>query len=117
MSKKKVKRKKFKRENSHKKTQTPESWRKPKGRHSNARLQKKHAASLPKAGYRTDKEIRGTHPSGYEDIIVNNTSDLEELDEETEAARIASAVGDKKREQIIEKADEEGIKVLNRGDQ
>jgi len=110
------KKKKFKREGSHKKKQTPSSWRKPRGRHSNARLQKKHAAPLPKSGYGTDKEVRGLHPSGFREVIVNNSSDLEEIDPETEAARIASAVGEKKREQIVEKADEEDIKVLNPGD-
>ncbi len=114
MSKKK---KKFKREGSHKKKQTPSSWRKPRGRHSNARLQKKHAAPLPKSGYRTSKEIRGKHPSGYEEVMVHNTSDLEKIDPETEAARIASSVGAKKKEQIVEKADEEDIKVLNPGEE
>jgi large subunit ribosomal protein L32e len=47
---------------------------------------------------------------------VHNTSDLEQVDPETEAARIASKVGGKKTEQIVEKADQEEIKVLNRGD-
>lgn len=108
--------KKFKRENTHKKKQTPSSWRKPRGKHSNARLKKKHAKSLPNPGYRTRKDVRGKHPSGYEEVMVNNTSDLEEVDPEIEAARIASKVGGRKREQIIEKADEEEIKVLNRGD-
>ncbi len=117
MSNKKTGKKKFKRENNHKKKQTPKSWRKPRGRHSNARLQKKHANPLPKPGYRTDKEIRNLHPSGYKDILINNTSELEKINNETEAARISSKVGNKKREQIIEKADEQGIKVLNRGEQ
>ncbi|MBC5793193.1 MAG: 50S ribosomal protein L32e [Nanohaloarchaea archaeon] len=107
----------FKREDNHKKTQTPSSWRKPKGGHSRARLKKKGANPLPKAGYRTDKDVRGKHPSGYEEVLVHNTSDLEELDEETEAARIGSTVGDRKREKIVKKADDEGIHVLNRGDE
>ncbi len=109
--------KRFKREGSHKKKQTPSSWRKPRGRHSNARLQKKHAAPLPKAGYRTAKNIRGLHPSGYEEVMVHNPSDLEKVDPETEAARISSKVGGKKREQILEKAEEAEIKVLNSGEE
>ena len=110
MSKKK---KKFKRENSHKKTQTPESWRRPKGGHSRIRLEVNGAPAKPKAGYRTDKEIRGLHPSGYEEVIIHNTGDLEDINPETEAARIGSTVGGRKRAKIIEKADEEDIKVLN----
>ncbi|MFQ3274901.1 MAG: large subunit ribosomal protein L32e [Candidatus Nanohaloarchaea archaeon] len=110
MSKKK---KKFKRENSHKKVQTPESWRRPKGKHSRVRLEVNGAPAKPKAGYRTDKEIRGLHPSGYEEVLVHNTEDLEDIDPETEAARIGSTVGGKKRAKIIEKAEEEEIKLLN----
>jgi len=109
--------KKFKREDSHKKKQTPDSWRSPNGRHSRIRLEKKGAPAKPKAGYRTDKEVRGKHPSGYEEVIVNNTDELEELDPETEAARIGGTVGGRKREQIIEKADENEVHVLNRGDE
>jgi LSU ribosomal protein L32E len=71
---------------------------------------------MPQAGFRTDKEYRGKHPSGYEEVLVHNTSDLDEL-EEGEAARIGSTVGGRKREQIIEKADDEDIKVLNRGEE
>lgn len=111
------KKKKFKREGSHKKKGYPDSWKKPEGKHSKVRLERKGAAPKPKAGYRTDKEIRGKHPSGYDEVLVHNTGDLEELDPETEAARIASKVGGKKREKIIEAADEEDIHVLNRGEQ
>jgi large subunit ribosomal protein L32e len=107
------KKKKFKRENSHKKAQTPESWRRPKGGHSRIRLEVNGAPAKPKAGYRTDKEIRGLHPSGFEEVMVHNTDDLEDIDPETEAARIGSTVGGRKRAEIIEKADEEEIKVLN----
>ncbi|WEL23945.1 50S ribosomal protein L32e [Candidatus Nanohalovita haloferacivicina] len=107
----------FKRQETHKRKRVKSSWRKPIGGHSNARLQKKSAQKLPKVGYRTPKEDRGKHPSGYEEVMVHNTDDLEEVDPETEAARIGSTVGGRKREQILEKADDLEIKVLNRGDQ
>lgn len=106
----------FKREDSHKKKQTPSSWRRPKGGHSRARLQKKGANPLPKAGYRTNTDVRGKHPSGYEDVLVHNADDLEDLDPETEAARIGGKVGGRKRQTILDKADNEDIHVLNRGD-
>ncbi len=106
----------FDRQDNHKKKSVPESWRKPQGHHSRSRLKKKGAAPMPQAGFRTDKDHRGKHPSGYEEVLVHNTSDLKELGE-GEAARIGSTVGGRKREQIIEKADEEDIKVLNRGEE
>lgn len=110
------KRKKFGREGSHKKKSVPSSWRKPRGRHSNARLKKKHAAKMPNTGYRTDKEVRGLHPSGYSEVLVHNANDLEELGED-EAARIGSKVGGRKREMIIERAEELDIKILNPGEE
>ena len=105
----------FKRQDRHKKKSVPDSWRRPKGGHSRSRLQKKGAVALPKAGYRTSEKYRGKHPSGFEEVMVHNVSDLDQL-EESEAARIGSTVGGRKREQIIEKADDEDIKVLNRGE-
>ena len=39
---------------------------------------------------------------------------MNEIDAEKEAIRIAHGVGRKKREEIIAKADEMGIRVLNR---
>jgi len=79
------------------KKQTPSSWRRPKGGHSRARLQKKGANPLPKVGYRTSKEARGKHPSGYEEVLVHNADELEKIDPETEAARIGGKVGGRKR--------------------
>ena len=107
--------KKFDRETSHKKKQTPSSWRKPRGRHSNARLKKKHAANMPNVGYRNAKDIRGLHPSGFEEVLVHRPEELEEL-EEHQAARIAGKVGGKKKAAIIEKAKDLEIKVLNAGE-
>lgn len=103
----------FKREDSHKKVQTPSSWRSPRGHHSRIRLEVNGAPAKPKVGYRTSKEVRGLHPSGFEEVMVHNTDDLEDIDPETEAARIGGTVGGRKKAAIIEKAEEEDIKVLN----
>lgn len=109
--------KKFKRQNSHKKKQTPSSWRSPEGHHSNVRKGKKGAANKPNVGYRNSKETRDKHPSGFDEVMVHNTDDLKEIDSETEAARIAGKIGGKKRAAIIEKADEMDVKILNRGEE
>jgi large subunit ribosomal protein L32e len=110
--------KEFKRQQKHKHNKLKNaSWRKPIGKHSKVRLKLKSAKPMPKAGYRTPLKIRGLHPSGYEEVLVHNTDDLEELDPETEAAMIGSTVGRKKREKIIEEADGNDIHVLNRGDE
>ncbi len=115
MMSKKDKKKKFARQNSHKHNRVGSSWRRPRGKHSNSRLGKKYGKTLPGVGHRTPKDIRGLHPSGYKDIIVNRPEEVEELDPETDAARIASKVGGRKREKILDKAEEKGVKVLNAG--
>ena len=108
----------FKRQDKHKAGKlTGKSWRRPVGGHSNVRLEKKHAPAKPKIGYRTQKEIRGKHPSGYDEVMIHNTDDLDQIDPETEAARIGSTVGGRKKAQILEKAEDQDIKVLNKGDQ
>ena len=108
----------FERQDKHKNRKlTGKSWRNPVGKHSRVRLEEKGAVAKPKVGYRTDKAIRGKHPSGYDEVMVHNTDNLEGLDPETEAARIGSTVGGRKKAAILEKADSEDIKVLNRGDQ
>jgi len=109
---KKIK-KDFDRQHSHKHNRVPSSWRKARGTHSQVRLKKKHAQDMPDPGYRAPEEVRGLHPSGYEDVLVHRPDDLDDLDPETEAARIASKVGGRKREAILDKADALGVTVLN----
>jgi len=89
------------------------SWRKPKGIDSKMRLRVKGWPKIVKVGYRGPAAVRGLHPSGYRDVLVYNVSDLERLNPETDAARIAHSVGAKKRMEILAKAKELGIKVLN----
>lgn len=106
------------REDKHKKSKLKNtSWRRPRGRHSRARLEKKGAVELPKVGRRTATSQRGLHPSGYAEKLVHRPSDLDDLDAETEAARIGGTVGGRKKAQIIEKAEEQDVKVLNKGEQ
>lgn len=92
-----------------------ENWRKPKGKDNKMRKQKSGMPALVKVGYRSPKAARGLHPSGYRDILIHNTHELIKLDSKRDAARIAHTVGKKKRIEIINKAVELGIKVLNPG--
>jgi len=103
----------FNRQDYHKKKRTPSSWRKPRGNLSKQRRGIKGKGPMVESGYRTPKAIRGRHPSGFEDVLVHNTGDLDGLDGDTQAARIATSVGARKREQIEEQAEEQGIRVLN----
>ncbi|KYH26285.1 50S ribosomal protein L32e [Halalkalicoccus paucihalophilus] len=103
----------FKRQEYHKKKRTPESWRRPRGGLSKQRRRFKSRGPVVEAGYRTPTEVRGLHPSGFEEVYVENPSDLEGVDGDTQAVRIGSSVGGRKRERIEEDAESAGIRVLN----
>jgi large subunit ribosomal protein L32e len=104
---------KFNRQDHHKKKRVPTSWRSPKGTLSKQRRGVKGKGDTVEAGFRTPKAVRGRHPSGFEEVRVHNVDDLEGVDGDTEAVRIASTVGARKRERIEEVAEDEGIRVLN----
>ncbi|WP_226039041.1 50S ribosomal protein L32e [Natrinema sp. DC36] len=103
----------FNRQDYHKKKRTPESWRRPRGQLSKQRRGVKGKGPKVEAGYRTPKAVRGKHPSGFEEVYVENLDDLAGVDGDSEAVRIASAVGARKRERIEEEAEDQGVRVLN----
>ena len=89
-------------------------WRRPKGMDNSQRKNLKYRGSKVRVGFGKVSEARGLHPSGFKEILVYNTLDLEDINPALEAARIGSTVGGRKREQIHLKADELGIRILNR---
>lgn len=103
----------FKRQDHHMKKRTPESWRRPRGNLSKQRRGVKGKGQTVESGYRTPKAARGRHPSGFEEVRVFNTDDLDGVDGDTQAVRIASSVGARKRERIEETAEDAGVRVLN----
>ena len=90
-----------------------QAWRKPKGIDSKMRLKKKGWPKSVGKGYRSPKKIRTLHPSGYREVMVHNIMDLEGV-KSNQAIRIAHTVGRKKRVEIIEKAEELKIYILNK---
>jgi len=112
---KKIKRKKpdFVRQESWRYDRVDESWRRPKGIDSKMRREVKGWPARVKIGYRGPKEARGLHPSAYREVIVYNVDDLSRVDPKTEAIRIAHTVGARKRAEIINRARELGVHILN----
>jgi len=106
-------RKRFRRPLSQTIKRLKESWKKPRGLHNKVREKRKGRLKMPDIGYKKSEEIRELHPSGLKEIIVRNVKDLENLDANKYAIRIASTVGKKKREEIIKKAKELKIRILN----
>lgn len=89
-------------------------WRKPVGDHSKMRQHYGYRRNVVSIGYGSPKGARYLHPSGFKEVRVWNVKDLERINPEQEAARVAHQVGMKKRLDIEAKADELGIRILNR---
>lgn len=91
----------------------PLNWRKPDGITSKMRKNLKYRPSMVRVGFRGPREVRGFHPSGFKEVMVYNVDDLKNIDPKTQAARVGSSVGTKKRVEIEKKAEELDIRILN----
>ncbi|MDP6866242.1 MAG: 50S ribosomal protein L32e [Candidatus Poseidoniaceae archaeon] len=89
-------------------------WRAPHGMDNKQRRNYKYRGSLVRVGHGKVSAARGLHPSGFQEVMVHNLKDLETIDPETQAARVGKTVGGRKRENIHARADELGIRILNR---
>ncbi|MEM2089953.1 MAG: eL32 family ribosomal protein [Candidatus Pacearchaeota archaeon] len=78
-------------------------WRRPKGRHSKIREKRKGYLKQPSIGYGSPKRSHAK--------LIHNLSELESCKENEEI--IIAHVGKKKRREIIKKALEKKIKILN----
>jgi len=88
-------------------------WRKPKGLDNKVRKGKKGWPRRVKVGYRGPAESRYLHPSGHYEVVVQNQVQLESLVPGRDVARIGATVGAKKRAQILDRAKELGLRVVN----
>ena len=90
-----------------------DSYRRPRGKLSKRRRYQARKPAMARIGYRCPKATRGLHPSGYNDILVENVEQIKALNPETDAARIAAAVGKRKRQAIEAEAKTLVVKLLN----
>jgi large subunit ribosomal protein L32e len=91
-----------------------EKWRKPRGIHSKLRRHLSYRPPMVSIGFRGPKMVRDYHPSGFQEVMVYNPGQVESVDPKVQAIRIGGTVGGRKRIAITEKADELGIRILNR---
>jgi large subunit ribosomal protein L32e len=92
-------------------------WRKPKGIDGRVRRKFKGAIPMPSVGYGTDKKTRNILPNGFKKVLVSNLGDLSLLlmHNRTYCAEVAHNVSMKKRKEIVKRAEELGVKVMNAG--
>jgi large subunit ribosomal protein L32e len=109
----KHKKPKFRRQESWRYKRVENTWRKPHGIDSKMRKKIKGWPVSPTTGYRSPKKTRGLHPSGFVETRVQTVEDLDGIDPELQAIRIARTVGGRKRVEILALAEKKGIHVLN----
>lgn len=86
-------------------------WRKPKGIHSKMRHNRRGKRKLPSPGYGSPVKVRGLHPSGLKPALVENEGQIPSSQEY--GIIVSGRAGMKKRAEIIKKANEKGIRILN----
>lgn len=89
-------------------------WRSSKGIRSKMRLKKKSRAPIVETGYRGPAIARGLRMDGKAEVMVFRVEDLARVDKEKQVVRISGTVGKRKRGEILDKARELEITVLNR---
>jgi len=91
----------------------PHNWRRPDGLTSKMRINLKYRPNKVRVGYRGPKEVRGLHPSGFEEVLIHNINELQNIDNQKQAIRIGRTVGTKNRMKIEMKAEDLEIRILN----
>lgn len=103
----------FPRSETHRFPRLGDKWRSSKGIRSKMRLKKRGRSAIVETGYRGPTSVRGLHPTGKEDVLIHNVSELDGINPETQVVRISATSGKKKRIEIMKKAEELKIDVLN----
>lgn len=106
---------KFVRQDIHKKKKLKKNWRVPRGLQSKVRLHKKGYRRSVTPGYGSPRSVKGLHGDGVEAVTVFNVSDMQNISKE-KGMIIGASVGQRKRVEILRKALESKIKVLNIND-
>merc|ERR1719198_2588140 len=107
----------FSRHQSDEYVKVKESWRRPRGIDSRQRRKFKGLTSIVHIGYGSDKATRHRMPSGFYKFTVSNVKQLDVLlmQNREYAAEVAHNVSSRKRKEIVERAEQLNIKVLNGG--
>jgi len=108
----KSKKPEFLQQDYHKKRRLSRKWKRPTGLQSKMRHQLKGYRRRVKQGWRSPIEIRGFDSKGYDPVLVSNVKDLINI-KETQGVIISKTVGLKKKLEILEKAAQLKIIVLN----
>lgn len=91
-------------------------WRFPRGKHSQVRQMHKGKPVMPTPGYGSPASVRGLDKNGLRRVKVSCLHDLEELDSTKDGAVLSRTLGKRKSIAVMQKAQEQKIRVLNVAD-
>jgi len=103
----------FIRQDNPKRPKLNDKWRKPKGIHSKIRHHFKGRRKMPSPGYKSPIKTRWLHFSGLKVVRVFSPIHISKIKQDSEGAIISKNVGMKKRLDILRKAKELNVKVMN----
>jgi large subunit ribosomal protein L32e len=93
----------------------PSHWRFPHGIDNKTIRKWKCGTKTPICGYRGPRLVRGMHPCGLRETVVQNIHEIDSLDPKVYCIKIGARVGARKRITLIEKLREKQFKILNLG--
>lgn len=103
----------FIRQDNPKRMKVNDKWRKPKGIHSKIRHKFKGRRKMPSPGYKSPVDAKGLHSTGLKMVKVHSVDELKKINIDNEGIIVVKAIGMKKRFEILKKAKESGVQVLN----
>jgi large subunit ribosomal protein L32e len=87
-----------------------QKWRRPRGKHNKVRLKRFSYPVAPVIGFKSPRNLAGKI-SGLTPVLVHNLKELEALGKSSIA--ILARIGAKKKIEMIKKAEELKIQILN----
>ncbi len=109
----KTKKPEFSRQDYGKRKKLELKWNKPKGIHSKIRHKFKGRKRMPSPGFGSPKLVKGLHDSGLKVLRLSSLSDLKNVKSDCEGIIIPKTFGIKKKIEILKKAKELNIHILN----
>lgn len=99
-------------QDAHKKSRIANRWRRPRGIHSKMRLGKISYRACVRTGYGSPCEVKGLDKNGLVPILVANAEQISKIDKKKQSALFAK-VGKRTRIEMLKKAKEMGISIIN----
>lgn len=103
----------FIRQDAHKKPKIGFKWRRPKGIHSKMRLGKRGYRRCVKIGWGSPKKIKNFDRSGLRIKLISSIKELGDVNPKEDGILVSRKIGLKKKIELLKKANEMKITILN----